>query len=294
MIPKNFEYFVPSSLDEAISLLEKYGEDAKLMAGGQSLIPLMKLGLGFFEYIISIDRIPNLSYINEIKGCGVAIGGLTNHSMIENSDLIKSKYPLLAEAVSSIGDVQVRNRGTIGGNLCHAEPAADYPPVMVALNAKFKVIGPTGERTIHARDFITDIFTTTLEYNEILTEIILPELPAGTGGAYQRLSRRSGDFAIVSVASLITLDDENNCKDVSITLGAVGSTPIKAELAETMLLEKKLNETILEDISEKVSEFGEPTTDIHASEEYRREMIKVFTKRCLKLALNRTKGEGIK
>src|SRR3990170_4516017 len=215
MIPKNFEYFVPHSIDEAISLLEKYGEDVKLMAGGQSLIPLMKLGLGFFRNIISIERIPNLSYIKEIKEGGVAIGNLTTHSMIENSDLIKSKYPLLAEAASAIADVQVRNRGTIGGNLCHAEPAADYPPVMVALDAKFKVIGPKGERTI------------------------------------------------------------------------------KAELAEKMLLGKNLNELRLADISEKASEAAEPNSDIHASKEYRKDMIKVFTKRCLELAINRARGDGI-
>ena len=293
MIPKNFEYFVPHSIDEAISLLEKYGEDAKLMAGGQSLIPLMKLGLGFFRNIISIERIPNLSYIKEIKEGGVAIGNLTTHSMIENSDLIKSKYPLLAEAASAIADVQVRNRGTIGGNLCHAEPAADYPPVMVALDAKFKVIGPKGERTIKAGDFITDIFTTNLEYNEILKEIILPIVPPKTGGAYLRLCKRSGDSAIVSVASVISLDGKNNCENVNITLGAVGPIPLKAELAERMLLGKNLNEIRLEDISEKASEAAEPNSDIHASKEYRKDMIKVFTKKCLELAINRARGDGI-
>lgn len=293
MIPNNFEYFIPDSIDEAIALLTEYGEDAKLMAGGQSLIPLMKLGLSFFGNIISIDRIPSLSYIREIKGGGVALGGLTTHSMIENSDLIKSKYPLLAEAVCAIADVQVRNRGTIGGNLCHAEPAADYPPVMVALDAKFKVIGPKGERTIKAGDFIADIFTTNLEYNEILTEIILPPVPAKTGGSYQKLSRRSGDFAIVSVASVITLDEKNNCENVNITLGAVGPTPIKAELAERMLLGKNLNEITLEAVSEKASEIAEPTSDIHASEEYRKDMIKIFTKRCLEEAVKRARGDGI-
>jgi len=289
MIPCAFEYFAPKTLDEAVYLLDKY-EDSKIIAGGQSLVPLMKLRLITPRYLIDIGRIPGLSYIRE-DGENIVIGAMTTHYEVESSTLLKTKCPLLPEAASLIGDVHVRNRGTIGGSLCHLDPAADYPPVILALRGKLKAAGRDGERIIDAQDFFVDMFTTSLKRNEILTEIRIPKLVKRTGWAYLKISFRAGHFAIVNVATLVTLDEEGRCKDVSIVLGGVGSRPMRAKVVEERLLGRVVDEHLIKEASEYATDENEVLSDFHASAEYRREVSKVLTRRALNLALQRV-GEG--
>lgn len=291
MRPGKFEYFDSHTVDQALSLLERYGDDAKILAGGLSLAPLMKLRLAEPKYIIDITKIPNLSYIVENNGGGLKIGALTTYYTLETSSLVKSKCAILSEAASKLGDTQVRNRGTIGGNICHADPACDYTTVTLALNAEFKAVSSSGERTIKSGEFFVDLFTSALKPTELLTEVIVPPRLPNTGDAYLKLTQRSGDFGIVSVAVVMTLENGDLCKAASIALGSLGPTPIKAEELEKALTGKTLTDKVIDEASGLASKEINPSTDVHASAEYKKEMSEEITRRALKEAFLRARGE---
>jgi len=284
LTPKKFDYFVPTSLEETIQLLQK--EDSKVLAGGQSLLALMKLRLAAPSALIDITKLQGMSYIRQEKDY-VAIGALTIHDLIEHSDIIKNRFPLLVDAASKIGDQQIRNRGTIGGSACHADPAADMPCALTALNASFVVRGKDGEKVFPATEFFVDLFTTTVEHDQIMTEIRIPNLPPMSGSAYIKHSRREGDFAIVSTGVVLTVGPGNVCKDVKIALGAVGPKALRATASEAYLKGKVLDDKTIAEAAAKGKEGADPPSDIHGSRKYRLDMIEVFIRRTTKLALSR-------
>jgi len=293
MIPPSFEYYSPTSLPEALSLLQKSGDNAKILAGGQSLIPIMKLRLGQPSHLIDLNRVDGLSYIKEADGM-LRIGAMTRMTDLESSTLLRSKYSLIHDAAMNIADPLVRNRGTAGGNVSHADPANDLPAAMLALDAQFTATGPNGsKKNFRAQDFFLDAFTTALDHNQILTEIAVPAFTAGSGGAYMKLEKRVGDFAIVGVAAQVSLDHSGNCAKAGIGLTAVGSTALKAVEAEEFLKGKSLGDDIvLSKAGELTSNKSNPASDLRGPAEYKKEMVKVFTIRALKLARKRATGGG--
>jgi aerobic carbon-monoxide dehydrogenase medium subunit len=291
MIPASFEYSSPKTLSEAISLLENSGSDSKILAGGQSLIPIMKLRLGTPSRLIDINNIQELSYLRESDGY-LRIGALTRMVDLETSELVMKKYPIIHDAASHIADPTVRNMGTAGGNVSHADPANDLPAVMVALGAEFVATGSSGSRTIKAKDFFVDTFTTALKHEEILTEIRVPMYAMGMGGAYLKLEKRVGDYAIAGVAAQISLDNDGNCMRAGIGLTAVGTLVIEAEEAEKSLAGKKLTDEAIAQAAKLASEASQPTSDLRGPAEYKQEMVKVLTNRALKHAYLRAVGGG--
>ncbi len=289
--PAPFDYYAVKSLDEAIAML-KENEDAKVIAGGQSLLPMMKLRLLTPKILIDIGKIPGLNYIRE-EGNELAIGALTTHDDIAVSDLVKRKCPLLSEAASKIADQQIRNRGTIGGSISHADPAADYLPTLLVLGAKVVTKGPNGERIIEAKDFFIDVFTTALEEAELVREVRVPIMEEKAGYAFMKFIKRELEFATVNAAIILSLDENDIVKDVRIGLGAVGPKPIRAKKVEEMLLGKKISKELIEEASQYADEGTDPPSDVHASAEYRRHLTKVITKRGLLKALERIKGGSI-
>jgi carbon-monoxide dehydrogenase medium subunit len=266
-------------LGDAVDLLDKYQEDVKIIAGGQSLLPLLKLRLASVQHLVDLRNVPNLSYIRE-EGAEIRIGAMTTHRAIEFSPIIRKNSPVLAEAAGQIGDPLIRNRGTIGGSLCHADPAADNPVVIVALDAKLIAHGKTNDRTIEAKDFFTDAFTTSLASSEILTEIRLPKLERNSAAVYEKLSRRQGDFAIVGITAFITITGKT-CEEVRITLGGVAQTAIRSKAAEDALKGRTLTPTTIRNAAERAAEGLDPPSDIHAGGEYRLAMVEVVTRRAL-------------
>jgi carbon-monoxide dehydrogenase medium subunit len=283
--PKKFDYYAPTSLNEAIQLLSE-NEEAKVLAGGQSLLNLMKLRLAAPTALIDISRLQNLSYVRE-DGDRLAIGALTTHDTIEHNSTIKEKFMILNEAVSKIGDQQVRNWGTIGGSACHADPAADIPTALVAADAELVMEGRKGKRVVAARDFFLDFFTTAVQHDEILTEVRLPYLPEKSASAYTRRSLRESDFAIAIVGVIVTLTNGSSCRDVRIGIGAAGPTPLRAGSAEQYLKGETLNEAKILEAAERAVDGVSPPSDMHGSGQFRLEMIKALTKRSLKVALDR-------
>jgi len=289
MIPASFEYFSPKTLAEAIALLQQHGSDAKILAGGQSLIPLMKLRMASPKRLIDLNRVNGLSYIKESDGF-LTIGALTRESEIDGSELIHKKYPILADTAAVIGDPLVRNMATVGGNLAHADPANDHPATMLALGTEVVATGPKGARKIPIGEFFTDLFTTSLKPDEILTEIRIPIPPARSGGAYLKVERKVGDFAAAAVAVQITLDG-NTVKKVGIGLTNVGPTPIKASRAEKALLGKPAEQKNIEEAARIASEEAQPVDDLRGSADYKRSLVRVLTARALQKAIARAKGE---
>jgi len=286
LYPKKFDYFLPASLNEAIKLLHDK-EDSKVLAGGQSLLALMKLRLAAPAALVDITQVKDeLAYIKKEKA-HLAVGALTPHDHLEHNKVVGSLFPILVDAASKIGDQQIRNRGTVGGSCCHADPAADLPAAFLALDPKFVVRGPRGQRSIPSSEFFVDTFSTAVKRDEILTEIKIPYLPKRSGSAYIKHSRREGDFAIVGVGVALTVGPKNVCKDIRISLGAVAPTPIRAKSAEKHLKGKKLNDQTIAEGAEEANAEADPPSDMHGSREYRLEMIKVFTRRAVKLALSR-------
>jgi len=290
MIPRNFVYFSPSSEKEALELLNEYKSDAKILAGGMSLIPLMKMRLVSPSYLIDINKVESLSYIKEEKN-RLRIGALTRYYEIEKSSTLKKLLPIMNEAATWVGDSQVRNMGTIGGSLSHADPSGDFGSVILALNGQIITSSLNGQRTIKADDFFVDSFTTALNANEMLKEIVI-DLPEGmNGGAYVKLERKAGDFAIVAVAAQLSIDSKGNCNYAGIGLTSVGPTNLKAKKAESFLLGKQLNERTIDEAAEIAASEARPIDDpLRGSAEYKRAMVKVLTKRALNLALKRARG----
>jgi carbon-monoxide dehydrogenase medium subunit len=289
MIPQSFEYLRPETVSEAITLLREHGEGAKILSGGQSLIPMMKIRLARPEYIIDINRLADLQYIKE-EGGFLKIGGLTREADLEASSLIRSKYPIILDTAASIADPQVRNLATVGGNLAHGDPANDHPATMLALGAEVIATGQGGERTIPISNFFLSVFTTALEHGEILTEIRLPIPPAGSGGAYFKLERKVGDFATVGVAAQVTLDSAGVCLWAGIGLTNVGATPIKATRAESSLIGQILDQQKINQAAQLAAEGAEPSSDLRGPAEYKVSMVRELTKRALVRARERARS----
>ena len=288
MIPGQFEYHAPSTLDEALALLAEHGSDARVLAGGQSLIPLMKLRLASPAVLIDLNGVDSLSGIEEQDG-QLRIGAMTRHSALERSELIGSRYPLIADAAAVIADPLVRNRGTTGGSLAHADPAGDLGSVMTALGAEVVVNGPGGERTLSIDELLVGPFTTTLEEGEILTEVRVPQPAERSGGAYEKLERKVGDFATAAVAVQLTREN-GSCASIGIGLTAVGPTTIRASEAEDALRGGSLDEDALRAAAALAAAASDPAADLRGSEEYKRDMVRVLTLRALRRAIERAGG----
>ena len=289
MIAQSFQYESPRTLGDAISLLEKYGDEAKILSGGHSLIPMMKLRFASPEYLIDINGIPGLSYIREENGV-VNIGALTREAEIEHADYLKQHFPIFADVTKLIADPQVRNMGTIGGNLAHGDAANDHPAVMLALRATIVAMGPGGERTIPIDEFFFGFYQTALQPNEILTAIQFPVPPKGTGSAYHKLERKVGDYATAGVAIQLTLDGNGTCTAVGIGLTNVNATPLRAERSEQALLGKKISDETIAEAAKYASEDCNPSADLRGSEEYKRAMVGVLMKRMIHKAAERAKA----
>ncbi|HZR39856.1 MAG TPA: xanthine dehydrogenase family protein subunit M [Ktedonobacteraceae bacterium] len=285
-VPAAFDYHRAATVDEAIALLQQYGDEAKVLAGGHSLIPAMKLRLSQPEHLVDIGRIAGLSYIREDNG-SVAIGALTTYTQIERSELLRQRFALLPEGTTMIADQQVRNRGTIGGSLAHADPAADMPGIVLALKAEVVVQGSNGRRTIKADDFITGTFETALAPDEILLEIRLPLPPARTGSAYEKLANKASHYAITGCAAVITLDTDNTCTSASIAITGAAMQTTRASAVEAALVGKKLDEATVAEAASHAAEGLELVSDIHGSQEYRRQMTAVITRRTIMRAIER-------
>ena len=287
---KDFEHFAPKTLKEALALLDKYQDDCKVICGGQSLLVLMRQGLVAPPYMVDIKGIAELSYIKDEKD-GLKIGATTTHRAIEKSAIIKKKYPVLAKMETRLASIQTRNWGTIGGNVCHSDPAGDPMPVFIALNATLTMTGSKGKRSMPAEDFCLDYFETALGPGELLTEIALPVVPANTGTAYYKFNVIESDLATVSVAATVTLGTGDSCQDIRIALGASAPTPIRPKKAEAILKGKKITDALLAQAGEAAAAEADPISDIYASEEYRRELIKVLVPRLTKEAMANAKSK---
>jgi aerobic carbon-monoxide dehydrogenase medium subunit len=290
MIPSAFEYLAPTTLQEALSLLSTHKDEAKVLAGGHSLLPMMKLRLAAPAYLIDLGRIPNLAYIRESEG-RIQIGPLTTHYMVESSDLLRQRLTALPEAAGVIGDVQVRNRGTVGGSLAHADPAGDLPAVMQMAEAQFKLIGPGGERAVTTEQFFVDLLTTALRPDELLAEVHVPVPPARTGTAYMKVFQKASGFAIVGVAARVTLGaDGRVCQTARVGITGVAAKSFRARGVEQALEGKALDEPAITAAAEHASEGVEALSDLHASGDYRLALARVYTKRALLRALTRAQG----
>jgi carbon-monoxide dehydrogenase medium subunit len=286
MIPPSFEYLRPKTIPEAIAFLQQYGDDAKILSGGQSLIPMMKLRLARPGYLVDINRIVGLSHIKE-EGGFLKIGGLTREAELEASPVVRAKYPIIIDTAHVIADPQVRNLATVGGNLAHGDPANDHPATMLALGAQIVATGPKGERVIPVEDFFLSLFSTALQHDEILTEIRIPIPPPRSGGAYLKLERKVGDFATAAIAAQLTLDGNGVCQKVGIGLTNVGPTPIKARKAEDFLRGKKLDGSAIAQAAELAADESEPSADLRGPVEYKKSLVKELTKRALTRAVER-------
>lgn len=286
MIPPSFEYLRPKTIPEAIQMLQQHGDAAKILSGGQSLIPMMKLRLARPGILIDINRIAGLSYVKE-EGGYLKIGGLTREAELEVSPLVRSKYQILADTTHVIADPQVRNLATVGGNLAHGDPANDHPATMIALGAQVVANGPRGERVIPIEHFFVSLFATALQPDEILTEIRVPIPPARSGGAYQKLERKVGDFATAAVAVQLTLDGQGSCQKVGIGLTNVGATPIKARKVEASLQGKRLDDATIAQAALLAPDEAEPSADLRGPVEYKKGLVKELARRALVIARDR-------
>lgn len=286
MHPASFGYHAPSSLEEAFGLLREHGEDGKLLAGGHSLIPAMKLRLTQPEVLIDLRRIPGLSGIRE-DGQALVIGALTTHTEVGTSETVRRLLPGLADTASVIGDLQVRNRGTMGGSVAHADPAADLPVTLTALNASFVLASSGGERTVPADDFFADFFTTALEPNEILTAIRIPLSPSPARTSYAKLPHPASGYVVVSAAAALSVDDAGACTGARLVLGGVAGTPHRATAAEAALAGQQLTPDAMTAAAARAADGIDPHADSYADEDYKRHMAVVYARRAIEAAAAR-------
>lgn len=289
MIPRSFEYLAPHTLDEAISLLQESGPEAKILSGGQSLIPMMKLRLATPPFIIDINRIPGLNYISELNGF-LRIGALVRESDLEVSPTVISRYPILMDTTAVIADPLVRNQATACGNLAHGDPANDHPATMLALKASLIAAGPNGEREIPIESFFNGLFTTALQFDEILKEIKIPIPSPSSGGAYLKLERKVGDYATAGVAVQITVNGAGVCMRAGIGLTNVAFSPLKATKAEAFMIGKTLDDSTIKQAAEIAAGESQPIDDIRGSADYKRDLVRVLTARALNRAFKRANG----
>lgn len=288
MIPATFEYVRARSVREAISLLQQHGGRAKLLAGGHSLLPLMKLRLSQPEMLIDLGPVDELRGIRE-EGGSLVIGALTSHDEVANSPLVRERVPLLAECASQIGDVQVRNRGTIGGNLAHADPAADYPAAALALEAQLECEGPAGSRTVPSSQWFVDLLTTALGPDEVLCRVRVPVQTKGQGWSYIKLPHPASGYSLVGVACLVTVDG-GVCRDARVAVTGAGPKAVRLTKVEQALVGKRLEEAAVAEAARLASDGLEASDDLYASAEYKRHLAVVYTKRALLRAAERAAG----
>jgi carbon-monoxide dehydrogenase medium subunit len=287
---RDFTYFAPKTLEEALTLLNEYQDDCKIIAGGQSLLILMRQGLVVPDYLIDIKGISELNYIQSDAREGLRIGALTTHRAIEKSAAMKNGYSVLAEMEHRLASIQTRNWGTIGGNVCHADPAGDPTSVLIALKATLSTASLKGKRNMAVEDFCLNYFETALEHDELLTEIQVPPVPPHTGTAYTKFNIIESDMATVGVAVSISLDPgQELCKDIRIVVGACAPTQMRAKQAEEALRGEKITDKLLREAGQVASQEVDPVSDISASGEYRRELVKVLVARVGREALVRAR-----
>ena len=285
-VPVAFDYHTASSVDEAIQLLQQYGDGAKVLAGGHSLIPTMKLRLAQPEHLIDLGRIPTLSYIRE-EGNSIVIGAMTTYTKASRSEVLRQHFAMLVDAASVIGDQQVRNRGTIGGSVAHSDPAGDMPAIILALKAEIVVQGPNGTRTIPADDFFVDTFTTALNSDEILIAIRIPVPAANTGTAYMKLENKASHYAVTGCAAVISLGNDGTCSAASVTITGAGTKTTRARAVEAALVGKKIDEAVATEAASHAAEGLDLIEDIHGSKAYRGKMTSVMAKRAILQAIER-------
>jgi aerobic carbon-monoxide dehydrogenase medium subunit len=285
--PPRFDYHAPSSVDEAVALLARYGGDAKVLAGGQSLMPMLNFRLTRPAALVDVNRIPALAYVREDDGT-VAFGAMTRQRTIEFSPVVARRLPLLHEATRWVGHLPIRSRGTIGGSIAHADPSAEYPAVLTALAGEVVVQGPRGRRTLPPAELFETYLTTSLAPDELLVEVRLPAMPAGAGYAFEEFARRHGDFAIVGIAAMVVRDGAR-CTVARLASAGAGPVPVRLRAAEQILELDGLSEAAIEAAAARAAELVSPDTDVHASADYRRHLTRVLTARALKRALDRSR-----
>jgi len=290
MKPAPFEYFAPDSLEAALELKAQHGDEGKPLAGGQSLIPAMNFRVAQPSLLIDLNRIDDLRYIRKQNG-EVRIGAMTLQSQAEHDNLVEKHAPLLHEAIPNIAHSQIRNRGTVGGSLAHADPAAELPVVALALDARFHARNKGGERWIEAKDFFAGLFANSLQTNELLVEIAFPEMPANTGTSFMEVARRSGDYALAGLAALLTLDKEGKCAKARLVYLNVGDGPVDAVQAASSLIGKKPNAAAFQEAGQIASQKDmSPLGNLHATADYQRHLSAVLTERALTQALERAQA----
>jgi aerobic carbon-monoxide dehydrogenase medium subunit len=287
MIPGAFDYYAPGSLNEAVGLLQEHGYEAKILAGGQSLIPAMRFRLAMPGILIDINQIDGLEYVREDNG-RLLIGAMTREVALEESAVVQERYHLLADAARVIADPLVRNRATVGGNIAHADPANDHPAVLLAYGAEVVALGPNGTRTIAIDDFFVDLFENALADNEILTEIRIPTPGPGSGGAYVKVERKVGDYAVSAAAVQLTMDG-NTCTVARIGLTNVSPVPLRARNAEQALIGQALSDDVVEAAGQAAAAECDPSPDLRGSVEYKRDLTRVVVKRAIRQAVARTR-----
>lgn len=290
MKPAPFEYEAPESLPEVLSLLREHGDEGKVLAGGQSLGPLLNMRMASPAVLIDINRVEELSYLREQEGA-LHIGALARQRIIERSRIIPRRWPLLFEAAPYIGHATLRNRGTICGSLAHSDPAAELPAIATALDAELLVKGPEGERTLASEDFFLSYMTTSLRAEELLVEVRFPPPRSRTGGAWMEIARRHGDYALVGIAALVTLDEAGLCESARLVYTGVAPVPLDARAAATALVGREPTQEAFAEAAELAAAASEPSSDVHATAEYRRHLVKVLTRRALEKAASRIRGE---
>ncbi len=283
MKPAKFDYHAPTSLDDAVALLQRYGGDAKILAGGQSLMPLLNFRLSRPAALVDLNRIASLAYIREENG-QVRLGAMTRQRTIEFSPVVARRLPLLSEATKWVGHLPIRTRGTIGGSIAHADPSAEYPAVLAALEGEVVARGPKGERVVKAKDLFLTYLTTSLKSDEVLSEIRLPVMPMGAGFALEEFARRHGDFAIVAIAAMV-VPDATRCKQARLATAGAGPVPVRLRAAEEILERDGVTDAAIDAAARRAAELVSPDSDIHASADYRRHLTMVLTRRALKRAL---------
>jgi aerobic carbon-monoxide dehydrogenase medium subunit len=288
MKPAPFEYFAPTDISEALDLLERYGDEAKILAGGQSLMPLMNMRLARPHVLVDINRLPALSHISLGADGALAVGALTRQRAIERASSIQTHYPLLAAVMPSLGHFQIRNRGTIGGSIVHADPAAELPALCLALEAQFVLRSAVGQRTVNAADFFRTYLTTAIEPVEMLVDVRFPPWQPQWRWGFQEICRREGDFALVGAVAVLQLDDNAMCQAARLTMFGVGGTPVRLQRAEGTLSGQRLDARVLDPLAHVVAAELEPDSDIHASAEYRREVGGVVARRAVAMAIENT------
>jgi CO/xanthine dehydrogenase FAD-binding subunit len=288
MKPASFDYVAARSIDEAVATLVRGGGEAKLLAGGQSLVPMLNFRLVQPAILVDINRVPGLAYVAKASG-GLRIGALTRHRMVETSPVIAERFPVLAAAMTHVAHLAIRNRGTIGGSLAHADPAAEWPMLALLLDARIATVSPSGARIVAAKDFFLGPLTTALDAAEIVTEVELPAIAPGMGWGFEELARRQGDFAIAAVCVLVAASG-SRCTEARIALVGGAETAQRAAAAEALLRDQPMTPETIAAAARAVRDMATPSTDLHASADYRRHVLEVLTRRALEAASARASG----